>query len=147
MKGQGTAAAEFLENALRDKDEDFLRELHAFPKYVPRQSITRFLGRYELFKMTLSVPGSVVEAGVFSGAGVFSFAQFSAILEPVHYARKVIGFDTFEGFMEFNQSKDAPGASIHGQQGGFAYQDLGTLKRAITQLMRIAFWGRSQKSN
>ncbi|MEE8238763.1 MAG: TylF/MycF/NovP-related O-methyltransferase [Nitrososphaerales archaeon] len=145
MSSQVGRIAEFLEKALQEKDADLLRELHAFAKYVPRQSITRFLARYELFKLIVNVPGCVIEAGVYSGAGVFSFAHFSAILEPVHYARKIIGFDTFEGFPEFNESKDAGEASPHGHRGGFAYTDLGNLRRAAARFDENRFIGHIPK--
>ena len=58
------------------------RKFKNFPKYVRRQDISRFLVRYELFKKILEKKGSIVECGVHEGAGLFSFAQMSAILEP-----------------------------------------------------------------
>ncbi|MCX6126881.1 MAG: class I SAM-dependent methyltransferase, partial [Proteobacteria bacterium] len=48
----------------------------------------------------LPIKGSIVECGVHHGGGVFSWAKLSSILEPYNYHRKVIGFDTFEGFPE-----------------------------------------------
>ena len=59
-----------------------LAKLDNFPKYVPRQSLTRFLTRYEIFKKVLRVQGSIVECGVLHGGGLMTFAQLSAILEP-----------------------------------------------------------------
>lgn len=73
-------------------------KLANFPKYVRRQQIARFLCRYEIFKRQLHVKGSVVECGVHHGGGVMTWAHFSATLEPYNYHRKIIGFDTFEGF-------------------------------------------------
>src|SRR3989344_7285486 len=69
-----------------------------FPLYAPRQDLSRFLVRHELFKKVLSLRGSIVEGGVFRGAGLMSWAQLSAIYEPVNYQRQIIGFDTFAGF-------------------------------------------------
>jgi hypothetical protein len=46
----------------------------------------------------LDVKGSIVECGVFSGNGLMTWAQLSAILEPVAFWRQIYGFDTFEGF-------------------------------------------------
>jgi Macrocin-O-methyltransferase (TylF) len=73
-------------------------KLENFAKYVPRQSMARFLARYELFKMVQDVQGSIVECGVLWGGGLLGFAKFSAILEPYNLQRKIIGFDTFSGF-------------------------------------------------
>lgn len=69
-----------------------------FPLYAPRQNVSRFLVHHELFKKVLSLRGSIVECGVFRGAGLMSWAQLSAIYEPVNYQRHIIGFDTFAGF-------------------------------------------------
>jgi hypothetical protein len=72
---------------------------NGFAKYARRQEITRFLARYEMFKMVQGIQGSIVECGVFAGQGLLSWAQISTILEPVGGAfRHVYGFDTFEGF-------------------------------------------------
>lgn len=98
-----------------------------FAKYVRRQELTRFLVRHELFKRILHVKGSVLECGVFSGNGVFSWAQLSAILEPVNFFRRIYGFDTFEGFPSVHK-KDLEGASVPQWQKGDlrddAYEDL-----------------------
>jgi len=73
------------------------RAIH-FSLYASRQRIAEFLCRYEMFKRIVNVHGSIIECGVSFGSGIMSFAHFSSILEPVNFTRKVIGFDTFEGF-------------------------------------------------
>lgn len=78
-----------------------------FAKYVRRQSIARFLAQYEIFKLTLGVKGSVVECGVHHGSGLMAWAKLSSTLEPYNYRRKIIGFDTFEGF-----------PAVHAKDGG-----------------------------
>jgi hypothetical protein len=75
-----------------------IQRLAAFPRHVRRQDIARFLTRYELFKLVLTVNGSIVECGVFAGGGLISWLQFSSIMEPYNHTRKIIGFDTFSGF-------------------------------------------------
>jgi len=54
--------------------------------------------QYELFKKTQSVKGSIVECGVYQGAGVMAWAKIAETLEPYNFLRKVYGFDTFDGF-------------------------------------------------
>lgn len=73
-------------------------KLSNFQRFVSRQTLAVFLYKYELFKHILEIPGSIMEFGVYRGGGSFSFAHFSSILEPYNYQRKIIGFDTFEGF-------------------------------------------------
>jgi hypothetical protein len=63
-----------------------------FPLYVPRQGISHFLAKTEIFKLVLGVQRSVVECGLFFAGGLLAWAQISAILEPVNRPRCVIGF-------------------------------------------------------
>ena len=74
------------------------QKLANFSKYVRRQTIARFLTHYEIFKRVLDVKGSLVECGVHEGGGLMTWAKLSSTLEPYNYHRKIIGFDTFEGF-------------------------------------------------
>lgn len=98
-------------------------KLENFERYVQRQQLSRFLVRYELFKMTMDVKGSIIECGVHNGGGLFAWAKLSAALEPMAIHRKVIGFDTFEGFpavhdADCQAASDNP--SLH--EGGFSSQ-------------------------
>lgn len=63
------------------------------------QRFTKFLARYDLFKNIIDKPGDIIEAGVFKGAGVLYWAKLIQIFNP-HSERKVIGFDSFEGYPE-----------------------------------------------
>ncbi|MGO9657464.1 MAG: TylF/MycF/NovP-related O-methyltransferase [Acidimicrobiales bacterium] len=87
-----------LDRHFRQSSGSVGRKLSAFPRFVNRSSIGRFIARYEIFKRVLSVQGSIIECGVHDGFGLFAFAQFSALLEPMNHRRRVIGFDTFTGF-------------------------------------------------
>jgi hypothetical protein len=60
---------------------------------------TKMLARYELFKRVMEMPGDIVEGGVLKGAGVLYWAKLIQIFNPMS-RRKVIGFDTFEGYPE-----------------------------------------------
>jgi len=61
--------------------------------------IRKLLVRYELFKMSLDIPGDIVECGVFKGAGWMYWLKLLDL-----YARgeqkRVIGFDTFGSFAD-----------------------------------------------
>ena len=74
-----------------------------FEKYVRRQSLARFLARYELFKMQMPIKGSIIECGVHYGGGLMAWAKFSANLEPYALDRLIIGLDTFEGFPSIDE--------------------------------------------
>lgn len=89
-------------------------KLENFAKYVPRQTLTPFLYRYELFKRILDVQGSVVECGVLFGGGLMAWAQLSAILEPMNHQRRIVGFDTFSGFVGIsNQDEKGTSSFLH----------------------------------
>src|SRR5206468_330588 len=85
----------------------------------------------------LSVNGSIIECGVLRGGGAFTFAKLSSIFEPINHTRKIIGFDTFEGFPSIHE-KDRAGIYHELQQGGLAADSLDDLRRgaAIFDLNR-----------
>ena len=70
--------------------------IHHFPSFVGRMTLSRFIGLYELYKMTLGVAGHIAEAGVYKGAGTLFFAKLSQIFEP-EALTLIHGFDWFEG--------------------------------------------------
>jgi hypothetical protein len=104
--------------------------LENFAKYVPRQVLTPFLYRYEMFKRVLSVQGSVVECGVLFGGGLMAWAQLSAILEPMNHQRRIIGFDTFGGFVGISE-EDEKGTSSFLNKGDYAVDSYDDLKEGI----------------
>ena len=62
--------------------------------------------RYELYKLVLDVPGDIIECGVYQGNSFTWLANLSVILEPFAINRRIIGFDTFEGFSSIDSSAD-----------------------------------------
>lgn len=104
-------------------DYDIQCKLDNFEKYVRRQTLGRFIARYELFKKIIHLKGSIVECGVHYGGGLMAWAKLSANLEPFALHRKIIGFDTFEGFVNVN-TKDLTenGKNKKVKPGGFSTQ-------------------------
>jgi len=95
-------------------------KLRAFPKFVPVAELGRFLAKSRIFERVLGVPGSVVECGVFSGGGLMTWATLSAILEPLNHVRRVIGFDTFQGFVTSGPRDAERATNAHAVAGGLA---------------------------
>ena len=52
----------------------------------------------ELYELILKTTGSIFAFGVWWGANMILFENLRAVYEPYNYTRKVIGFDTFEGY-------------------------------------------------
>ena len=123
-------------------------KLENFTKYVPRESITKFLTRNEVFLKQLHVNGSVVELGVARGASLMAWVQLSAIYEPVNYLREIVGFDTFGGFPSVHEKDlQTQTRSEHTRVGGFsiepeAQQDI---ERAAALLDMTRFLGHIPK--
>ena len=119
-------------------------KLENFPKYVTRESITRFLALNELFLKQLHVCGSVIELGVFRGAGLMTWAHLSSIYEPTNYTRKIIGFDTFSGFPEI-AAEDIPAAQINPtiRPGGLCVED--AMQQDIEQA--VSLWDMTRYLN
>ena len=111
------------------------QKLQTFPRHVRRQDVARFLVKYEIFKQTLHVNGSVVEGGVFAGGGLMAWAHFSAILEPYNHTRRIIGFDTFSGFPGVDERDKKTGRSEHLHSGAFKTND--SIEDEIMQLVAI----------
>jgi len=72
-----------------------------------RQKVGAMLFRIEMFKRVLGVKGSIVECGVHKGSSLMLYLHLSSVLEPYAVNRRIIGFDTFEGFASLSE-KDSP---------------------------------------
>lgn len=84
------------------KNDNILEKCIDFPKYAPNNAIKQFLIRYELIKLIKNIPGDIIECGVCGGRGLLSLLQSHLILEPKFFYRKLIGFDTFNGFVKLS---------------------------------------------
>lgn len=108
----------------------FPDKIDAFAKFASRQAIAKFLVRYEIFKRILPVNGSIIECGVLHGGGILAFAKFSSLLEPANHVRKIIGFDTFEGFPSISDA-DRKGDSAHLKVKGLTGSAMDDVSRAV----------------
>ncbi len=61
------------------------------------ERLRKMFTRYELFRRTISLPGDIVEAGVFKGTGLLFWLKLLHIHCPGSLKR-VVGFDLFGGF-------------------------------------------------
>lgn len=82
-------------------DKDFIAD-NPFLFYT-RPMIQNTLTRIELYNKIKNVAGSIVECGVADGNNLMLFANLSMIHEPFAINRKIIGFDTFDGFRNLTE--------------------------------------------
>lgn len=94
-------------------------KLRNFAKYVPRQTLAAFLAKHAVFQRILGIHGHIIECGVFLGGGLMTWAQLSAIYEPTNHVRRVVGFDTFTGFVGIHD-KDRGPLLEYAAEGGLA---------------------------
>ncbi len=66
--------------------------------FLNRQTLTSILHLHELYKKIINVHGSVIEFGTRWGQQLALCTSLRGLYEPYNYSRKIIGFDTFEGF-------------------------------------------------
>lgn len=94
--------------------------------------ISKLIAHYELYKMVMDIPGSIVECGVFKGVSLARFSMFRELFESP-YSKKIIGFDTFHQFPE-TEFEDDKGfrdrcVSAAGEESISVEQLTGVLKR------------------
>lgn len=89
-----------------------------FPAYTSRILITRFLAYYELFKLIQTKPGWIVECGIYRGFSFFSLGKFLEIFCMGDKTRKILGFDSFEGFSELTPEDGGEDSSVTRMKGG-----------------------------
>lgn len=125
------AQFELMQSVFDQAGGSFADKIDAFPKFASRQALAKFLARVEIFRRILHVNGSIVECGVLHGGGLLTYAKLSSILEPSNHTRRVIGFDSFEGFPSVHQKDLAVGASDHTHAGGLVGSTLEDVRRAV----------------
>jgi len=76
-------------------DDEMLANLGLF---LTSKSLSRVLFFYELYKKIVNTHGVIMEFGVRWGQSLAVLSALRGIFEPFNRHRKLIGFDTFEGF-------------------------------------------------
>lgn len=94
-------------------ENELLRNLGLF---INRQSLSRMLYMAELYRKVIDVHGVVMEFGTRWGHNLALFSSLRGIYEPYNFTRKIVAFDTFEGFVRFT-SEDGKAQELGA--GGF----------------------------
>lgn len=96
------------------QDEELIANLGLFTRSV---ILAKTLYLNELYERIIDKPGVLMEFGVWWGANLAVLGSLRAIYEPYNRMRKVIGFDTFEGYPTVSAED---GTSKHASVGGYA---------------------------
>lgn len=85
-----------------------------------------------IYQKIVEVPGVVMEFGTRWGQNIATFAALRGIYEPFHRHRKIIAFDTFEGFPH-TANQDGEGGIM--RQGGYSVTE--GYKDYLTKVMEF----------
>ena len=88
--------------------------------FLSRKHLSRIIFMHEMYKKIINVNGVVMEFGVRWGQNQALFENFRGMYEPFNHTRKIIGFDTFEGFPSVDE-KD--GQSDNASVGSYGVAD------------------------
>ena len=96
------------------QNEELVSNLGLYTRSV---MLAKTLYLNELYELILDKPGVIMEFGVWWGSNIALFSNLRAVHEPYNRTRKVIGFDTFEGYPTVTAED---GSSSHAAPGGYA---------------------------
>ena len=68
----------------------------------------RLFAYYDLFRTIQDMPGSIVELGVYLGAGLMTWSKLLETFLPGDRSRKVFGFESGGGYQEFSPEDGNP---------------------------------------
>ena len=74
--------------------------------FMDRRILSRILFINELYSQVVDLHGSIIEFGTRYGTNLSLFTSLRGIYEPFNHNRKIIAFDTFEGFPEVVQEDE-----------------------------------------
>ena len=138
-KFDGTVKSDFdqeIESKLEALFQDFMLSpldvLKHFPVFSRRQALKRFLAHAELFRMSMDLPGDIVELGVFRGLGLLTWANLLEAYCMGNRTKTVYGFDNWRGFEAIVDEDGPTDERMHKIVGGYSPADhRRALERAI----------------
>jgi hypothetical protein len=80
--------------------------------FLTSKNLGRILFFYEIYKKIVNTHGIIIEFGVRWGQTLSLMTALRSIFEPFNRHRKIVGFDTFEGFKGVG-SKDGLNSTAH----------------------------------
>ena len=92
----------------------------------------RFLAITDVYRRILGIPGSILDVGTWRGQTAVLCENLRAIYEPLNFTRRVVAFDTFDGYAGFAGDESRSDAHADGTYavGGAPYASW--LRRLLT---------------
>ncbi|MCJ2073079.1 hypothetical protein MKK75_30515 [Methylobacterium sp. J-030] len=88
--------------------------------YLRSGPLAKILLLDELYREIVDIPGAIIEFGCWWGQALAVFENLRAIHEPYNHSRRIVGFDTFQGYQTLNE-RDKPSDVI--RQGNYSVSD------------------------
>lgn len=79
--------------------------------------LARFLAIGDIFSKIVDKPGVILDLGTWRGQTAVLCENFRAIYEPLHFNRRIICFDTFEGYKGFSDQDKSTALHREGTYG------------------------------
>jgi len=95
--------------------------------------IRKLIARYELFKLSLEIPGDIIECGVFKGAGLFYWLKLLEIFSNGS-SKKIIGFDTFKSFSNDLEGYEKNSADAYVKESSFSGTSIEDISSILTKM-------------
>ncbi len=115
-------------NPIPDNEKSF----HT-PLFLKRQELSKIFYFQHLYQQILQTHGVIIEFGTRWGTNMVTLTSLRGIYEPYNYNRKILGFDTFEGFKNVSNTHDGNHAII--KDGAFSVSD--NYENYLTELLNI----------
>jgi hypothetical protein len=103
------------------------------PLFLKRQELSKIFYFQHLYEQLIDVHGIIIEFGTRWGTNLVTLSNLRGIYEPYNYNRKIIGFDTFEGFKNTDTKHDGDHSII--KEG--AYNVSENYELYLTQIMEV----------
>ena len=113
-------------------DAEILSNLGLF---ISKTEFSRMLYIHEIYRKIIGVHGIIVEFGTRWGQNLVLFETFRGIYEPFNRNRKIVGFDTFEGFPAVS---DEDGDADIVAEGAYGVTD--HYESYLEQLLEVHGW-------
>ncbi len=69
--------------------------------------LARIFAIADIYKLIVDIPGSIFDIGTWRGQTAVVCENLRAIFEPLHFNRRIVCFDTFEGYQGFSDKDKA----------------------------------------
>jgi hypothetical protein len=95
-------------------EDELMRNLGLF---LNPADLRKFLFINDLYQKNIGVHGVIAEFGVRWGQNLSLFQSLRSIYEPYNYGRKILGFDTWEGFPSVHKKDGSKEFAVKGAYG------------------------------